>query len=141
MKVSWLGSVNDHHPEQWKIENGPQSILFYFQFSIVRLLCFLGFAQKTGAPGRIRTFSLLIRSQTLYPVGLRAHYKGPYLTKNAIFAARKKVFEGLKVAIRRVFEGHVCTSAPGVGVNHRVADRETRKVVPQGSVGFTAHRG
>lgn len=28
---------------------------------------------KTGAPGRIRTPNLLIRSQALYPVELRAH--------------------------------------------------------------------
>ena len=27
-----------------------------------------------GAPGKIRTPNLLIRSQTLYPIELRAHY-------------------------------------------------------------------
>ncbi len=29
--------------------------------------------KKYGAPGRIRTCNLLIRSQTLYPIELRAH--------------------------------------------------------------------
>ena len=30
---------------------------------------------KFGAPGRSRTHNLLIRSQTLYPIELRAHMK------------------------------------------------------------------
>jgi len=31
--------------------------------------------QTYGAPGRIRTSDLLVRSQTLYPTELRAHEK------------------------------------------------------------------
>ena len=32
-------------------------------------------AELNGAPERIRTTNLLIRSQMLYPVELRAHYR------------------------------------------------------------------
>ena len=37
-----------------------------------------------GAPGRIRTPNLLIRSQTLYPIELRAHIRATLYRRAAV---------------------------------------------------------
>ncbi len=38
----------------------------------------MAFFLKNGAPGRIRTSDLLVRSQTLYPTELRAHFEAAH---------------------------------------------------------------
>ena len=38
--------------------------------------------EDSGAPGRIRTSDLLVRSQALYPAELRAHIAGMQLVKD-----------------------------------------------------------
>ena len=50
------------------------------------------FMKKDGAPGRIRTPNLLIRSQILYPVELRAHrgkVVGDTTVFRSVFASKK----------------------------------------------------
>ena len=41
-----------------------------------------GYQRSSGAPGRIRTSDLLVRSQALYPAELRAHIAMTQLSKN-----------------------------------------------------------
>ena len=48
----------------------PVRTKFELDFALGRQL------ERVGAPGKIRTPNLLIRSQTLYPVELRAHRPG-----------------------------------------------------------------
>jgi hypothetical protein len=49
--------------------NYTRLLLHYF------IKLFIGFIEKIfGAPERSRTHNLLIRSQTLYPIELRAHF-------------------------------------------------------------------
>src|SRR3546814_6225326 len=48
------------------------------------------FSGDCGAPGKIRTPNLLIRSQMLYPVELRAHGKA----YSSVFAAARRRDEG-----------------------------------------------
>jgi hypothetical protein len=57
---------------------------------------------KIGAPEEIRTPSLLIRSQMLYPVELRAHMKAGKLAKKT---AKGKAFilKGLKSLFNPIY--------------------------------------
>ena len=51
-------------------------------------------ATKTGAPGRIRTCDLLIRSQALYPTELQAQCQKLYQTNPILHRGPTVIYEG-----------------------------------------------
>ena len=56
----------------------------------------------TGAPGRVRIHNLLIRSQTLYPIGLRVRHAG-YFNDFLALVKRLRAFPA-KIVRRAAFD-------------------------------------
>ena len=98
-----MNPLDGHHPARFKVYRifWPIARTFYSKYHFSSRRCNKtkptrnGVVFCFGAPGRIRTYNLLIRSQMLYPIELRAHHRwhdSPFSQKMQVFFCRIVIF-------------------------------------------------